>query len=270
MINMNTLLPLMLQNRNVFYRETTSWMYDSLAYSLSNVLVEVPTLGLITLATMPVIYFMMALSPDPAVFFFHYLTTWVLASVYASIGMLVGAAAPTFEFGQMVVGIVGVSGALGGDGRCHADRSHPPPRASQPIFFLFGGLWSPPSGMVSSAAAGHDACDDASSTLPPSLLPCWQVAGARWFTWIDPILYAFRALIPIHFRCLEANQALCPTIVVPSRAGPRTVQRSSYVRDTYDVHVDDVWISLGYLAIFIAVFQLLAMLATRYIKHISR
>ena len=35
---------------------------------------------------MPVVYFMMKLSADPNVFFFHYLCTIVLGSVYISIG----------------------------------------------------------------------------------------------------------------------------------------------------------------------------------------
>ena len=55
---------------------------------------------------------------------------------------------PTFEVAQALLGLLG------------------------PLFFLFGGLWSPPPQMA---------------------------AGARWFCYIDPITYAFKALIPQQF-----------------------------------------------------------------------
>ena len=70
---------------------------------------------------------MMKLSPEPSVFFFHYLITIVLAAVYISIAMFLAAVSPTFEVAQAIAQIIG------------------------PLFFLFGGMWSPPSQMAPGA-----------------------------------------------------------------------------------------------------------------------
>jgi ATP-binding cassette subfamily G (WHITE) protein 2 (PDR) len=114
-------------------------MYDPAAYSLSVLLVEIPWLGLIVFSATSVGYFMYKLTPGG--FFFHYLVSFTLAVVYLSIGTFVSAVAATFEVAQAILGLLG------------------------PLFFLFGGLWSPPSQMV---------------------------PGARWFTYIDPITYVHR------------------------------------------------------------------------------
>ena len=48
------------------------------------------------------------------------------------------------------------------------------------------------------------------------------------------------------------------------------VQRYDYVRDKFDVDFNEQWKNLGNLAIFIAVFQLLALLGTWRVRHIVR
>ena len=75
--------------------------------------------------------------PRAGVFFFHMLVCYALALVYMSLGQMIAAAVPSFEVAQALVGLIG------------------------PLYFLFGGLWSPPSQMI---------------------------PGASWFCYIDPIL----------------------------------------------------------------------------------
>ena len=48
------------------------------------------------------------------------------------------------------------------------------------------------------------------------------------------------------------------------------LDRYDYVSQKYDVWWDQEWINLGYLAIFIAVFQVLALYGTNKIRHIVR
>lgn len=48
------------------------------------------------------------------------------------------------------------------------------------------------------------------------------------------------------------------------------VDRYLYVSTKYDVSFSDQWNSLGYLAIFIIVFQLFAFRSTRVVRHIVR
>jgi hypothetical protein len=146
MINMNQIVPSQLGVRDVFYREQASAMYSPTNYLVATILVETPWLAGILLVSTSVGYFMFGLVP--AGFFFHYLVCLVLALVYVSLGLFVSFTVPTFEVAQAVLGLVG------------------------PLFFLFGGLWSPPPQMA---------------------------VGARWFCYIDPITYAFKALIPQQF-----------------------------------------------------------------------
>jgi hypothetical protein len=90
-------------------------------------------------------------------------------------------------------------------------------------------------------------------------------------SYIDPVNYAFRALIPPQFYCEGGVSAGCPTIQVPDPVlGLLTVDRNAFVEALYDFKYDSRWDQLGYLAIFIIVFQASSILATRYVRHISR
>jgi ABC-type multidrug transport system permease subunit len=94
-----------------------------------------------------------------------------------------------------------------------------------PILFLFGGMFSKPTSM------------------PP---------GARWVNTIDPIGYAFRALIPLHFVCTGAD---CPSI--PKLDSNERLDRWAYVKEQYDLSFEEVWPCIGWLSLFIAAFQVL-------------
>ena len=102
-----------------------------------------------------------------------------------------------------------------------------------PIMFLFGGMFSKVSSM------------------PP---------GSRWVNTIDPIGYAFKALIPLHFYCTGTG---CPNL-----AG--VIDRWAFVKETYELSFEGVWPSVGYLALFVLGFQVLHFLAQRRFRHISR
>lgn len=106
-----------------------------------------------------------------------------------------------------------------------------------PILFLFGGMFSKPTSM------------------PP---------GARWVNTIDPIGYAFRALIPLHFYCTGAD---CPAIPV---APGKSLDRWAFVKGEYDLSYEDVWPCIGYLSLFVAAFQVFNIGAQVFIKHQTR
>jgi len=101
------------------------------------------------------------------------------------------------------------------------------------------------------------------SSMPP---------GSKWLNTIDPIAYAFRALVPLHFHCEGGAGAGCATIVAPDAATqmPTVYDRSSYVNSTYELSYGDIWPSIGYTAIFIVVFQAANIFSTYRVRHISR
>ena len=91
--------------------------------------------------------------------------------------------------------------------------------------------------------------------------------------YIDPITFTFKAIIPQQFEC--TTPAPCPQIqsieVLPSGSfRPVKVDRYAYVSTKYEVYAEQAWNSLGYLALFIIVFQMLAFFSLRYVRHISR
>jgi ATP-binding cassette subfamily G (WHITE) protein 2 (SNQ2) len=222
MIQLNTTMPAAIQFRPTFYREALSYMYAPLVKVASEMTVELPWMAGIVLATLPISYFLLGLSSDAGTFFFHYLATLVLCFTYWCLGAALAALLPTFEVIQALAGVL------------------------MPLFFLFGGLWSPPSQMAS---------------------------GASWFCYIDPITYAFKALIPPHFYCAGAGTpagAGCPTLSVISLQGQSTAPVYSFVSNKYEVYYSDRWSNLGYLSLFIVVFAGVAVLATQFVRHIVR
>lgn len=231
MMQMDTAMPVLIKSRVVFYREQASLMYDSFAYTLSLLSVEIPWVFGILMVVVPIGYFMLGLlgsaflaAPEgvsaASTYFFHFLVTFIQALVFVGLGQFIAAAAPSFDVAQAIIG------------------------TCAPVLFLFGGMFSPPSKM------------------PP---------GSRWVNVIDPIGYAFRALIPPQFHCPGGAAAGCPQMTVPDPVhGIVTVDRYTYVENLYDFKYEDRWAQVGYLAIFVAVFQAGNMLATRYIRHIVR
>eukprot|EP00455_Lapot_gusevi_P018849 TRINITY_DN2035_c0_g1_i2.p1 TRINITY_DN2035_c0_g1~~TRINITY_DN2035_c0_g1_i2.p1 ORF type:complete len:192 (-),score=59.94 TRINITY_DN2035_c0_g1_i2:347-922(-) len=191
-------------------------MYDAYTYALSNIFIEIPWLAFILICNTPVIYFMMGLTSNPSIFFFHYLCTYVLALVFFSIGQVVSVLMPSYETAQAAAGTLA------------------------PLCFLFGGLFAPVPSMP---------------------------MGTRWATYIDPITYGFRAIIPLHFYCEGSS---CPSIEVPSLGGTSITKTYKYVQDSYFVDYNDRWTNWGYMLIFIGVLQVLVMVLTKYKKHIVR
>ena len=88
---------------------------------------------------------------------------------------------------------------------------------------------------------------------------------------IDPIAYAFRALIPLHFHCEGGVAAGCPTLLAPNDSQVLTLyDRSTFVESTYEVSHSAIWACIGYTALFIVAFQALNILSTYRVRHISR
>ena len=216
MINMQSPTPELLKNRAVFYREQSSFLYDSYAYSLAYLAVEIPWVAFLILVTMPVAYFMIGLAADSSTFFAMYVIVLILSLVFGAIGYFFSSMMPNYEVAQAMQGRI------------------------SPILFLFGGLFAP--------------------------VPSMPV-GTQWVTYIDPITYAFRAIIPLHFYCEGAS---CPTVEVPTITKTLIIDRYKYVKQTYDVDYFTSWTNNGYLFIFVVLIQIIAFVAARYKRLVVR
>ena len=133
-------------------------------------------------------YFMAAFVPDPATAFAYLLGIFALMATYAVMGMCAAAVAPSYAVAQSALGF------------------------ANSVFFLFGGMYAPISGMV---------------------------PGARWVTYIDPVAYALRFLVPPQLVCAAAP---CSNVTVPSEAAPSgfaDVDRYAYMSALYDFYIED-------------------------------
>ena len=128
---MNTMLPVLIRERAVFYRERFSSMYSSEVHALSYALAEIPWLIFLVFLIVTGFYFMAGFSSDPEQFFFYCLIVFLLTYVFISLGQWAAAYFPTAEVAQAVIGLV------------------------IPLAFLFGGLYLPQPQIPNGAENGH-------------------------------------------------------------------------------------------------------------------
>jgi ABC-type multidrug transport system permease subunit len=128
---MNTMLPVLIRERAVFYRERFSYMYAPEAHALSYAIVEIPWTIFMIFLILTGFYFMVGFSAKPGEYFFYMLTVFMLTYVFVALGQWAAAYYPTAEVAQAVIGLV------------------------IPLAFLFGGLYLPKPQIPNGAENGH-------------------------------------------------------------------------------------------------------------------
>jgi ABC-type multidrug transport system ATPase subunit/ABC-type multidrug transport system permease subunit len=105
-LNYSTPLPVLERERPMVYRERSSGMYTSWAYSLATALVEVPYVGFISLCFTAIYYPMVGLAADPSIFFAYVLTLWQLSITFVFLGHLFVFAFPSVAIAQAAAGTI--------------------------------------------------------------------------------------------------------------------------------------------------------------------
>ena len=92
--------------------------------------------------------------------------------------------------------------------------------------------------------------------------PIYTIAWpVRWVSYINPVAFALRALLPTIFACSGGAAAGCPAILTATPAGLSSVDRAEFVEHYYGVDLSSTWTYVGALAAFILAMQLCARLA---------
>jgi ABC-type multidrug transport system permease subunit len=125
------MLPVLIRERAVFYRERFSYMYAPEAHSLSYAIIEIPWTIFMIFLILTGFYFMVGFSAKPGEYFFYMLTVFMLTYVFVALGQWAAAYYPTAEVAQAVIGLV------------------------IPLAFLFGGLYLPKPQIPNGAENGH-------------------------------------------------------------------------------------------------------------------
>jgi len=118
-ICMNTVMPVRIRERAVAFRERSSFMYSAIPYSISQAIIEVPWIALISIVTVVPMYFLVGMVPTFERLFFHITIGFLVSFTFLSVGQAAACIAATIETAQAVAS------------------------ALIPIFFLFGGLYLP-------------------------------------------------------------------------------------------------------------------------------
>ncbi len=130
-IAMNTLIPVMIRERAVFYRERFSRMYAPEAHALAYAIAEIPWMVGIVLLTFTGFYFMVGFPSGPAEYWFFHLVVCLVCLIFTSLGQWSAAYFPTTEVAQAFAGLL------------------------IPLAFLFGGLYLPKPQIPDGEANGH-------------------------------------------------------------------------------------------------------------------
>ena len=116
-ISMSTVLPVMVRERAVLYRERFSFMYLPEVHALAYALAEIPWLIFLVLYDFTGLYFMLGLTASAKNYFTYMFVVWLMIYIFTGVGQWAAAHFPTAEIAQTSLGIV------------------------LPLCFLFGGLY---------------------------------------------------------------------------------------------------------------------------------
>ena len=132
---MSTVLPVMVRERAVLYRERFSYMYAPEIHALSYFLAEVPWLVFQMLLTFAGTYFMLGFEVRADFFWTYIFIVGEMVLVFISIGQWAAAHFPTADVAQTTLGVI------------------------LPLCFLFGGLYLPkpliPNGPSDNPVTNH-------------------------------------------------------------------------------------------------------------------
>ena len=180
-LSMSTVLPVMVRERAVLYRERMCYMYAPEVHSLAYFFAEIPWLVLQKFVTFSGTYFMVGFEQRPDFFWTYWFIVGELILVFISIGQWAAAHFPTAEVAQTVLGVI------------------------LPLCFLFGGLYLPKPNIPNGASSNP-------VLSKPHIY--WQ-----WAYYVDPISYVLEGLVPM--QCVPSPFRLTWSTRLNSRLAPQ-------------------------------------------------
>ena len=127
----SSLMPYMMRERNVFYRERASFMYAPEVHGLAHLLAEMPWLLLTVLIVLTPLYFMVGFEANAAAYFFYVFVIWLTVMCFVSLGQWSAALFSTGALAQAVISLV------------------------LPLAALFAGVYLPKEQLPNGKANGH-------------------------------------------------------------------------------------------------------------------
>lgn len=109
---MTSIIPVMLRNRVVFYREQSSYMYTPYAYAFATGFVEIFYTCLSCIIFLAFFYPMVGLIIDPTLFFRYFLVQYIVMLVWLSLGQLCASMLPDILVANILSALIGTFSIL--------------------------------------------------------------------------------------------------------------------------------------------------------------
>ena len=109
---MTSIIPVMLRNRVVFYREQSSYMYTPYAYAFAISVVEIFYTCLSCIIFLALFYPMVGLIIDPTLFFRYFLVQYLVMLVWLSLGQVCASALPNILVANIMSQMLGTFSIL--------------------------------------------------------------------------------------------------------------------------------------------------------------
>lgn len=104
-INCSTAMPLNIRNRASFYREQASNMYHPVLYAVTNTVIELPVVFILSLCYIIPLYFLVGFSSNGSAFFKYLAAHYLLSLNFLSLGQLLAASLPNAIVAQILQGL---------------------------------------------------------------------------------------------------------------------------------------------------------------------
>ena len=105
LMNTTIIIPALISERAAYYREQSSRMYPSWAYSLSAIVVEVPWVAILSLMFSLLTYWPAGLEANAGEFFFYVLVVFAQTMAFTTLGMAFAALLPDAESAQQIASL---------------------------------------------------------------------------------------------------------------------------------------------------------------------
>ncbi|KAH1300573.1 hypothetical protein KXX11_005094 [Aspergillus fumigatus] len=229
------------ESRPIMLKHKSFSFYRPSAYALAQVVVDVPLVFVQVTLFELIVYFMSNLSRTPSQFFIQFLFIFILTMTMYSFFRALGAVSASLDVATRLTGV-----------------------AIQALVVYTGRMKFFPNGTLSHGALGY-------------LIPPWKMhPWFKWLIWINPVQYAFEAIMANEFYNLDI-QCVRPNIVPDgpnaqpghqscavqgSTPNQLVVQGSSYIKTAFTYSRSHLWRNFGIIIAWFIFFVALTMLGT--------
>ena len=163
-ICMTSIIPVMLRNRVVFYREQSSFMYTPYAYAFAISVVEIPYLAFSTLVFLSCFYPMVGFILTGTAFFKYFLAQYLVMFCFLSLGQLCASVLPDIVVANILSQLVGTFAMLFSGLFLLAGQM---PQGWKWIYYID---WIPKA-LIPISSVQFDCGDDCNQSFPNLILP---------------------------------------------------------------------------------------------------